>query len=113
MKQIVIVGGGSIGTCTAYYLCTQHTDAHVTLVDAEADADGGAFTPPAASGRAGGFLARDWCGGATDALARLSYALHRELAEAMAARGEGVGYRALDTLSVELAAAGGSGLPRC
>ena len=53
MKQIVIIGGGSIGTCTAYYLCTQHTDAHVTLVDAEADADGGAFTPPAASGRAG------------------------------------------------------------
>jgi glycine/D-amino acid oxidase-like deaminating enzyme len=54
-RNIVIVGGGIIGVCTAYYLVTDPSlpeDATVTLVEGTCIAAG-------ASGHAGGFLARD------------------------------------------------------
>ena len=69
--RVVICGGGVIGTCTAYFLSRRGVD--VTVVERIAVA-------AAASGKAGGFLARDWCAGTPlDALARRSFALHAQL----------------------------------
>ena len=53
--RVCIVGGGVVGASTAYYL-TQAGHPDVTLVEAVEVAH-------AASGRAGGFLALDWCDG--------------------------------------------------
>jgi glycine/D-amino acid oxidase-like deaminating enzyme len=70
--RVVICGGGVIGACTAYFLARRGVD--VTVVERTAVAC-------AASGKAGGFLALDWCAGSElDALARRSFALHAELA---------------------------------
>ncbi|KAF3770829.1 FAD dependent oxidoreductase [Cryphonectria parasitica EP155] len=74
-KHILIVGGGVIGSTTAYYLTrhpnfdpSKHT---ITLLEATSIAAG-------ASGRAGGLLAL-WA--YPECLVPLSYRLHRELAE--------------------------------
>jgi len=70
--RVVICGGGVIGACTAYFLARRGVE--VTVVERTEVAC-------AASGKAGGFLARDWCvGSPLDALARRSFALHAELA---------------------------------
>jgi glycine/D-amino acid oxidase-like deaminating enzyme len=70
--RVVICGGGVIGACAAYFLARRGVE--VTVVERTAVAC-------AASGKAGGFLALDWCaGGPLDALARRSFALHAELA---------------------------------
>jgi glycine/D-amino acid oxidase-like deaminating enzyme len=69
--HVVICGGGVIGACTAYYLARRGIG--VTVVEC-------AEVAAAASGKAGGFLARDWCAGSPlDALARRSFALHASL----------------------------------
>src|SRR6516165_1050107 len=69
--HVVICGGGVIGTCTAYFLSQRGID--VTVVERTEVA-------AAASGKAGGFLARDWCVGTPlDALARRSFQLHAAL----------------------------------
>ena len=71
-NRIVIVGGGIIGCSTAYFL-TKLGQKNVTLVEAVEVAH-------AASGRAGGFLALDWCdSGKSGALARRSFKLHEKL----------------------------------
>jgi glycine/D-amino acid oxidase-like deaminating enzyme len=70
--RVVICGGGVIGACTAYFLRQQGIE--VIVVER-------AEVAVAASGKAGGFLALDWCGGTPlDALARRSFRLHAELA---------------------------------
>ncbi len=70
--RVVICGGGVIGACTAYFLSRRGID--VTVVERTEVA-------AAASGKAGGFLALDWCAGTPlDALARRSFALHAALA---------------------------------
>ena len=70
--RILICGGGVIGACAAYFLALRGVD--VIVVERTGVAC-------AASGKAGGFLALDWCAGtALDALARRSFALHAELA---------------------------------
>jgi glycine/D-amino acid oxidase-like deaminating enzyme len=70
--RVVICGGGVIGACTAYFLARRGVE--VTVVERTQVAC-------AASGKAGGFLALDWCAGSPlDALARRSFALHAELA---------------------------------
>ena len=70
--RVVICGGGVIGACTAYFLKRRGID--VIVVERTEVA-------AAASGKAGGFLALDWCAGTPlDALARRSFALHAALA---------------------------------
>ncbi|MCP4618292.1 MAG: FAD-binding oxidoreductase [Bradyrhizobium sp.] len=71
--HVVICGAGAIGTCTAYFLSRRGID--VTVVERTEVA-------AAASGKAGGFLALDWCAGTPlDALARRSFGLHATLQE--------------------------------
>ncbi|ETW09098.1 hypothetical protein H310_01555 [Aphanomyces invadans] len=78
--HIAICGGGVIGCTLAYYLVNSpdfKDDDSVTVVeDVEVAA--------AASGNAGGFLASNWCEGEDiDALCRLSFQLHEELATSL------------------------------
>ncbi|MCA1373558.1 MULTISPECIES: FAD-dependent oxidoreductase [unclassified Bradyrhizobium] len=74
--RVVICGGGVIGACTAYFLRRHGIDA-IVVERTEVAA--------AASGKAGGFLAQDWCAGTSlDALARRSFALHAQLPEEIA-----------------------------
>ena len=69
--HVVICGGGVIGACTAYFLSRRGIDD--TVVERTEVA-------AAASGKAGGFLALDWCVGTPlDALARRSFQLHAAL----------------------------------
>jgi glycine/D-amino acid oxidase-like deaminating enzyme len=69
--RVVICGGGVIGACTAYFLARRGVE--VIVVERSEVAC-------AASGKAGGFLALDWCADSPlDALARRSFALHAEL----------------------------------
>ena len=87
--HVVVCGGGVIGAATAYYLTELGVE--VTLVER-------CSLAAAASGKAGGFLARDWCdGNAMEPLARASFDLHAELAERLDAD---YGYRRVDTLMV-------------
>src|SRR3954464_5159870 len=69
--HVVICGAGAIGACTAYFLARRGVE--VTIVERTEVA-------AAASGKAGGFLALDWCAGTPlDALARRSFQLHADL----------------------------------
>ena len=84
--RVAICGGGVIGACLAYYLSAEGAD--VLLVERHEIAG-------AASGKSGGFLALDWCDGSALApLARRSFQLHADLAEAF---DNPWGYRRLDT----------------
>ncbi|ANB11370.1 Tda3p [Sugiyamaella lignohabitans] len=93
-QEIVIVGAGIIGVCTAYYL-TQHPDFdstrhHITILEARRPAGG-------ASGKAGGLLAL-WA--FPQQIVPLSFKLHQELSDLYNGEKEW-GYRRLDTLSIE------------
>ncbi|CAN1132600.1 Putative oxidoreductase C1F5.03c [Linum perenne] len=91
IRHVVVCGGGVIGVCTAYFLAKK--GASVTLVEKSSIAC-------AASGKAGGFLALDWCdGGPVGPLARASFNLHRSLAEELDGA-QTYGYRPLTTLSL-------------
>jgi glycine/D-amino acid oxidase-like deaminating enzyme len=86
--RVAICGGGVIGACTAYFLARRGVD--VTVVERTDVAC-------AASGKAGGFLALDWCvGSPLDALARRSFALHAEIASE---RADGLGYHRTNAYS--------------
>lgn len=90
---VLIIGGGIIGASTAYYLSL--LGRRSTIVEWHAVAG-------AASGRAGGFLARTWCDGSpTRALARPSFDMHAALAAALVAD---TGYRPLAAYSASLRA---------
>lgn len=53
-ERVVIIGGGIMGVCTAYYLSRAvGPRASITLIE-------GTSIAAAASGRAGGLLALDW-----------------------------------------------------
>ncbi|XP_066393359.1 D-amino-acid oxidase [Miscanthus floridulus] len=96
-RRVVICGGGVVGACTAYFLSTHAASPTVpTLVEKCAPAC-------AASGKAGGFLALDWCDStpALSRLARASFALHRRLADALGGA-DAYGFRPVHTLSVLL-----------
>lgn len=84
--HVLICGGGVIGASVAYFLARRGVKA--TVIECTGIAC-------AASGKSGGFLAREWCDGSLLApLARRSFDLHAELAERS---GEDWGYRRLDT----------------
>ena len=86
--RIVVCGAGIVGASVAHFLAVR--GAAPVIVDR-------ARPGAAASGRAAGFLALDWCAGTPlDALARASFALHRELAERLGA--ERIGYRPMEAL---------------
>ncbi|XP_057731285.1 putative oxidoreductase TDA3 [Arachis stenosperma] len=90
-KRVVVCGGGVIGVCTAYFLAKK--GAAVTLIEKSDVAC-------AASGKAGGFLALDWCdGGPVESLARASFNLHRSLSAELNGP-QSYGYRPLTTLSL-------------
>ena len=84
--RVLVCGRGVVGACIAYFLSCR--GAAVTVVERT-------HVACAASGKAGGFLARDWCDGTPlEALARRSFALHAELADEI---GGDWGYRRLTT----------------
>jgi len=84
--RVLICGGGVVGASVAYFLARR--GARPVLVEREGVAC-------AASGKAGGFLALDWCDGTPlQRLARRSFALHASLAEEL---GGDWGYRRLTT----------------
>ena len=84
--RVLIVGGGAIGASIGYYLAARGAD--VIVIERRAVAC-------AASGKSGGFLAMDWCDGTPlMPLARRSFALHAELADACEG---GWGYRRMTT----------------
>jgi glycine/D-amino acid oxidase-like deaminating enzyme len=87
-ERIVICGGGAIGVAIAYFLSLR--GARSVVIERHEIAG-------SASGKSGGFLARDWCRGSPlDALARYSFDLHAELADTL---GNPWGYRRLDTFA--------------
>ncbi|BGO96298.1 hypothetical protein NBRC10512_000368 [Rhodotorula toruloides] len=95
-RHIGIVGGGIIGSSTAFWTARlareRSLPVDITLFEGSSVAAG-------ASGKAGGLLALDWHGPSTASLAALSYRLHSELA-AEYGGADRWGYRRLDTLSV-------------
>lgn len=96
--RVLICGGGVIGASIAYFLALRGVEA---VVVERTD------IACAASGKSGGFLARDWCdGSALASLARRSFALHGELAAEL---GGDWGYRRLETLGVLASARGDLG----
>jgi glycine/D-amino acid oxidase-like deaminating enzyme len=88
-SKIVICGAGLHGAALAYYL-TRAGHPDVTLVER-------AGVAAAASGKGGGFLARDWGSGPTVELHRLSFAMHAELAAELGLKS----YRRIPVLQVE------------
>lgn len=89
----MIVGGGIIGVCTAYYLAkavkgcqyNNNPPIAITILEANEIASG-------ASGKAAGLLAKDWHSQSTSSLGHLSFTLHADLAREL--NGEVVyGYR--------------------
>src|SRR5215218_8920046 len=92
----MICGGGVIGACLAYFLARRGLKPIVVER---------AGVACAASGKSGGFLARDWCDGTPlERLARRSFALHASLAEELH---DDWGYRRMTTYAGYGPAAGG------
>ena len=89
--RIVICGAGVIGAAAAYELSRRSMA--VTVIERWRVAG-------AASGKSGGFLARDWCRGTPVApLAERSFDLHAAWAQDL---GDRYGYRRVDTFAVTL-----------
>ena len=97
-SKIVIAGGGIIGNSISYYLARRHS-VSCTIIDPVGIA-------PAASGKAGGFLARDWSDHSpVGELQRRSFDLHAEQAKDL---GESkLDYRRLEAAAVMLDVSGG------
>jgi len=97
-KGTIICGAGVIGASIAYHLVLRGVAA--TVIER-----GGVAC--AASGKAGGFLARDWCDGSLlGPLARTSFDMHVELARRI---DSDYGYRTMSAFAVAARAAGGPG----
>lgn len=85
-RHVIVCGAGVMGAGVAHYLALRGVA--VTVVERTGVAC-------AASGKSGGFLALDWCDGSpVEPLARLSFALHAQLARDL---GADYGYRRMDT----------------
>ena len=99
----IIIGGGIIGTATAYYLSETQEPSSIHIIESAPEL----FA--SASGYAGGFLAKDWFATPVAPLGALSFDLHKELA----AKNQGVkrwGYAPSTALS--LAISDGLGMGR-
>lgn len=93
-EHVLIAGAGIIGISTAYYL-HRHHGIRCTLIDVTGR------IAPAASGKAGGFLALDWNDGSpTGALTRRSFALHQALADELGA--DSIQYRRLTCAAISV-----------
>jgi glycine/D-amino acid oxidase-like deaminating enzyme len=91
--HIAICGGGVIGSALAYELTARGEQ--VTLIERWRIAG-------AASGKSGGFLARDWCDGTPlQTLAEVSFDRHQEWADRL---GNPYGYRRVETFSAAMSA---------
>lgn len=91
--RVIVGGGGVVGVCCAYFLSRAGID--VRIIERSGVAC-------AASGKSGGFLARDWNDQSLlSDLANRSYHLHETLAET---GGREWGYRPVETLSVAASA---------
>lgn len=89
--RVVICGAGVIGAAAAYELSRRSMA--VTVIERWRVAG-------AASGKSGGFLARDWCRGTPVApLAERSFDLHAAWAQDL---GDKYGYRRVDTFAITL-----------
>mmetsp|Transcript_3321 Transcript_3321/g.7887 ORF Transcript_3321/g.7887 Transcript_3321/m.7887 type:complete len:456 (-) Transcript_3321:1951-3318(-) len=92
VQRVVIAGAGVIGVSTAYYLAKDFGIA-TTLIDPTGT------IAPAASGKAGGFLALDWNDHSpVGPLTRRSFALHQEIADSLGA--EKIQYRRLECVAI-------------
>lgn len=103
-KHIIIAGAGIIGTSTAYYLSKNFSDSisAITLIDPSGK------IAPAASGKAGGFLALDWNDySSVGPLSRRSFDLHSQLADEFGK--ETIMYRRLTCASISVRNGGGVG----
>mmetsp|Transcript_12362 Transcript_12362/g.24028 ORF Transcript_12362/g.24028 Transcript_12362/m.24028 type:complete len:380 (+) Transcript_12362:367-1506(+) len=90
--KVIIVGGGIIGVSTAYFLAKNGLADGVVLVER-------ARIAAAASGKAGGFLARDWGQpGQTQELHERGFDLHEQLATDLMLSS----YRKLPTVEVSV-----------
>lgn len=96
-KDIIIAGAGIIGTSTAYYLAQNHSVSisSITIIDPSGT------IAPAASGKAGGFLALDWNDHSpVGPLARRGFELHSVLSKQL---GESkIMYRRLTCASISV-----------
>jgi len=94
-RHVVVCGAGVVGASVAYFLAERGVA--VTVVERSGVAC-------AASGKSGGFLALDWCDDSPlGPLARVSFALHGELAKQL---GTDYGYRRVDTFMLTAREAG-------
>ncbi len=99
--RALICGGGVVGAAIAYFLSRRRVE---TVVIERAG------VACAASGKSGGFLARDWCDGtALGPLAWRSFDLHADLAATLDAD---YGYRRLDTVGIAARTHGSPGVHR-
>jgi len=89
MSNTVILGGGIHGVSIAYHLAIKYNMKSI-IVEQSAIAS-------AASGKSGGFLAREWGQGPTRALHEISYDMHKQLATTLHLET----YREIPTLSVD------------
>ena len=93
-KKVVIAGAGVIGTTTAYYLAKEFGISS-TLIDPSGE------IAPAASGKAGGFLALDWNDySSVGPLTRRSFQLHQDIADDVGA--DNIQYRRLTCAAISL-----------
>lgn len=93
-KIVIVAGSGVIGTSTAFFLAKDFGVA-TTLVDPTGT------IAPAASGKAGGFLALDWNDhSSVGPLTRRSFALHQEIADLLGA--DKIQYRRLTCASIRV-----------
>lgn len=91
-EHVLIAGAGIIGLSTAFYLHKEY-GIRSTLIDVTGE------VAPAASGKAGGFLALDWNDGSpTGPLTHRSFALHQALADELGA--ESIQYRRLTCAAI-------------
>lgn len=96
--RVIVCGGGIIGVSTAYYL-TKRGCTPLIVERKEVAA--------AASGKAGGFLAKDWNDGSpVGDLTRTSFDLHEELSRELGA--ERIDYRRLSCRAVAVEDGGGA-----